>query len=56
LKPAFQFRINVEENKKTTGLCKELKYLANIKGVYTYIAQAVIIHTRELIIINMAKS
>jgi hypothetical protein len=34
----------VLENKKT-GLHKELEYLADIKGAYMYIAEAVIIHT-----------
>jgi hypothetical protein len=28
-----------------SGLQKDLKYLADIKGVYRYIAEAVIIHT-----------
>jgi hypothetical protein len=35
----------VEEKPKMSGLLKELKYLADIKGVYIYIAEAVIIHT-----------
>jgi hypothetical protein len=39
-----------------SGLQKELKYLADIKGVYIYIAEAVIIHTREHITISIAKS
>jgi hypothetical protein len=34
LKPVFQFRIKVEEKQETSGLLKELKYPACIKGVY----------------------
>jgi hypothetical protein len=33
------------KNKKMRGLQKELKYFADIKGVYIYTAEAVIIHT-----------
>jgi hypothetical protein len=36
LKPAFQFRIKAHENKNTTRLHKELRYLADKKGIYIY--------------------
>jgi hypothetical protein len=39
-----------------TGLHKELKYHGDIKGVYIYIAEAVINHTWEHITVSIAKS
>jgi hypothetical protein len=45
LKPVFQFSIKVYEKQKMSGLQKELKYLADIKGVYVYVTEAVTIHT-----------
>jgi hypothetical protein len=44
LKPVFQFRIKVEEKQETTGLLKELKYPAGIKGVYIFSTEEAIVH------------
>jgi hypothetical protein len=45
LQPVFQFRIKVHEKQERTGLLKELKYPANIKGVYIFSIEEEIIHT-----------